>query len=89
MQAHALDCLIATFLASSVAGAAGIRPRNETHKPAPKKRSANAEQKPFGIEGDPARVARTIEIRMTDQMRFEPSVITVKRVRRSVSCTGT
>ena len=50
----------------------------EAHGSPAKKRTAPAEQKPFGIEGDPARVTRTIEIKMTDQMRFEPSVITVK-----------
>jgi uncharacterized cupredoxin-like copper-binding protein len=51
----------------------------EAHKPASKKRAAAAEQKAFGIEGDPSRITRTIEIRMTDQMRFEPSVLTVKQ----------
>lgn len=51
---------------------------NDAHRPSPKKRAAAAEQKTFGIEGDPARVDRTIEIRMTDKMRFEPAAITVK-----------
>jgi len=32
-----------------------------------------------GAPGDPARAARTIDIRMTDNMRFDPSRITVKR----------
>lgn len=50
----------------------------EAHGSKPQKRAEPAEQKPFGIAGDPARVSRTIEIRMTDQMRFEPSVINVK-----------
>ncbi len=51
---------------------------NDAHRSPPKKRAGAAEQKTFGIEGDPARVSRTIEIRMTDHMRFEPSTITVK-----------
>ena len=38
-----------------------------------------AEQKDFGVAGDPARVDRTISIRMTDRMRFEPSIIHVKQ----------
>ena len=50
----------------------------ETHSSTTKKRVAPAEQKVFGIEGDPARVSQTIEIRMTDHMRFEPSSISVK-----------
>lgn len=36
------------------------------------------EQKPWGIAGDPARVSRTIEIRMSDDMRFTPDRITVR-----------
>ncbi|TSE28318.1 cupredoxin family protein [Tepidimonas taiwanensis] len=36
------------------------------------------EQKPWGIAGDPRRVRRTIEIRMTDDMRFTPDRLTVR-----------
>ena len=38
-----------------------------------------AEEKPFGKAGDPTKVTRTITFRMTDNMRFDPSHITVKR----------
>ena len=34
-------------------------------------------QKPWGIEGDPKAVARTVEITARDEMRFAPSAITV------------
>jgi len=37
------------------------------------------EQKDWGIGGDAKDVTRTIEIHMTDNMRFAPSQITVKR----------
>ena len=37
------------------------------------------EQKPWGIAGDPAKASRTVEIRMTDAMRFTPATIQVKR----------
>lgn len=37
------------------------------------------EQKPWGIAGDAKVVARTIEIRMTDGMRFTPDKIEVKQ----------
>ena len=40
--------------------------------------TAPAEQKEWGIAGDPKKVTRTIEIRMTDNMRFAPKVIQVK-----------
>ncbi|WP_155837616.1 plastocyanin/azurin family copper-binding protein [Herminiimonas sp. CN] len=36
-----------------------------------------AGQKPFGIDGDPAKVARVVQIAMTDEMRFIPDAITV------------
>lgn len=36
------------------------------------------EQKPWGIAGDPKAVARTITIRMTDDMRFTPRHIEVR-----------
>lgn len=38
-----------------------------------------AEQKTFGITGDPKKVSRTIHFSMSDAMRFDPSAITVKR----------
>jgi uncharacterized cupredoxin-like copper-binding protein len=68
---------IATLLAG-LATAPVFAHGTEAHGSPASKRIGPAEQKPFGIAGDPARVTRTIEIRMTDQMRFEPSVITVK-----------
>ncbi len=40
--------------------------------------AAPAEQKDWGIAGDPKKVTRTIEIRMTDDMRFAPKAINVK-----------
>ncbi len=36
------------------------------------------EQKPWGIAGEPGEVTRTIEIRMTDDMRFAPAHLSVK-----------
>ena len=37
------------------------------------------EQKPWGIAGDRERVSRTIEIGMSDQMRFSPDQLEVKQ----------
>ena len=39
---------------------------------------APAEQKDWGIAGDPKKVKRTIEIRMTDDMRFAPQQLRIK-----------
>ncbi|HVE51304.1 MAG TPA: cupredoxin family protein [Casimicrobiaceae bacterium] len=50
----------------------------EAHGPATKKQPTPAEQKAFGTAGNPVRVTRTIDMKMTDEMRFEPSVIKVK-----------
>jgi uncharacterized cupredoxin-like copper-binding protein len=40
--------------------------------------AAPAEQKDWGMAGDPKKVQRSIEIRMTDNMRFAPQEIQVK-----------
>jgi uncharacterized cupredoxin-like copper-binding protein len=37
------------------------------------------EQKPWGIAGDPEQVSRTLEIGMSDQMRFSPDLLEVKQ----------
>jgi len=54
------------------------------HEDAPHEKKAattpvKAEQKTFGIAGDPKKVSRTIQVTMSDAMRFDPSAITVKR----------
>lgn len=41
--------------------------------------SASLEQKDWGIAGDAAKVSRTIHIEMTDDMRFTPSAITIRK----------
>lgn len=43
------------------------------------KAAVKAEQKPFGIAGDPRRVSRTVTMDMTDEMRFFPATLEVKR----------
>ena len=58
-------------------------PLAQAHSPSAHKNhhttsSAPAEQKDWGIAGDPKKATRTIEIRMTDNMRFAPNQIQVK-----------
>jgi uncharacterized cupredoxin-like copper-binding protein len=43
------------------------------------KSAVKAEQKPFGIAGNPAKVTRTVKVDLSDKMRFHPSVLQVKR----------
>src|SRR5688572_635298 len=40
---------------------------------------SKAEEHPFGRAADPKMAKRTIRVDMTDQMRFHPAEITVKR----------
>ena len=42
-------------------------------------RPLSTEQTPFGREGNPKKVTRTINVDMNDQMRFTPSELTVKQ----------
>ena len=46
---------------------------------AEKKAAAMAEQKDWGIAGDPAKVRRTIQLRMDDTMRFTPNALNIKK----------
>jgi uncharacterized cupredoxin-like copper-binding protein len=63
-------------LGIALAGTAGIA---HTDKPHAKKAGAvKKEQKDWGIAGDATAVMRTIEVRMTDKMRFTPDMIEVR-----------
>lgn len=42
-------------------------------------RPISTEQTPFGREGDPKKVSRTVTVDMNDQMRFTPAELTVKQ----------
>jgi uncharacterized cupredoxin-like copper-binding protein len=70
--------ILAALCAATLAGSAGLAFAHE--KPAHAKPSAAAtkEQQPWGIAGDARDVKRTIQIAMTDDMRFNPSAIDVK-----------
>jgi uncharacterized cupredoxin-like copper-binding protein len=43
----------------------------------------------FGQPGDPAKVTRTIDVVMNDNMRFDPSSINVRRARPCASWCAT
>ena len=48
------------------------------HAPA-KNKAISTEEKTFGREGDPKTAVRTINVDMSDKMRFSPDTITVKQ----------
>lgn len=58
---------------------------------ASRSRDVSTELTAWGKPGNPARVKRTIDVKMSDQMRFDPSTISVKRgdtIRFRVTNTG-
>jgi uncharacterized cupredoxin-like copper-binding protein len=68
------------ILASALllASGAALAHENQAHA-APKKFDASqVEATPFGREGDPKKVSRTIRVSMNDRMRFEPGQLTVR-----------
>ena len=42
-------------------------------------RPISTEETPFGREGDPKKASRTINVDMSDKMRFTPAELTIKR----------
>ncbi|MBN8488580.1 MAG: cupredoxin family protein [Burkholderiales bacterium] len=68
---------IATLLSFAVLGGSAWAHGKESHgKPAgPVKK----EQKAWGIAGDAKKVSRTVTLKMTDNMRFTPDRVEVKR----------
>lgn len=52
---------------------------NESHTTHHRYEASQVEQTPFGQEGDPRKVTRTVTVGMADTMRFTPSVVIVKR----------
>lgn len=70
---HAKPLILAGLIAAS--SAAFAHGDSEHQQTGPVKR----EQKPWGIAGDTKTARRTIEIRMTDDMRFAPDRIEVRQ----------
>lgn len=67
---------IASLVVGSGQVAAHTEDRGKASKP--KANVTAVEEKPFGREGDPSKVNRTIAISMSDQMRYDPAEIRVK-----------
>ena len=73
MKSSTFIAFIAALAFSGMATAHGDAP----HKGG-EKRPISTEEKPFGREGDPARVTRTIKVDMSDRMRFSPGELRIK-----------
>src|SRR5688572_17234416 len=68
--------LLATSLA--FASAAALAHGNASHE-RKAARPMSSEEKPFGREGDAKRVSRSVNVVMSDQMRFTPDALTVRQ----------
>jgi uncharacterized cupredoxin-like copper-binding protein len=54
-------------------------PHADAHKPKDKPSAIATEEHPFGRQGDPKNITRTVNIEMADTMRYTPAEIIVKR----------
>ncbi len=74
MMKKALGAALAAIL---VAGASQAL-AHPTKEHGSKSAKISTEEKPFGRQGDPKKVTRTIQVDMADTMRFSPDTLTVK-----------
>lgn len=74
-KALVIAAFITTSLSASPAWAHSEAHGKKSSKPA----TLNPEEKTFGKQGDPKKITRTINVDMSDQMRFTPAALTVKQ----------
>jgi uncharacterized cupredoxin-like copper-binding protein len=70
---------IFTLIFMVLMGIATVATAHENQKHASKMVAAKKEQKPWGVAGDVKAAKRTIEVSMTDNMRFTPDNIEVRQ----------
>jgi uncharacterized cupredoxin-like copper-binding protein len=71
--------LVAVLALSTLVAGGAFAHGDEEHAALRKFDASKVEPTAFGQEGNPMKVARTIKVDMTDNMRFTPSDVTVKR----------
>lgn len=71
--------LFAYFLAACLAAGAQAVSAHGDNKAGKGARAISTEEKPFGREGDPKRVTRTMTVEMSDRMRFTPNELTIRQ----------
>jgi uncharacterized cupredoxin-like copper-binding protein len=74
---HYGACALAAALV--LAGPAALAHENQAHAAPRKFDASQVEATPFGQQGDPRKVTRTIRVAMKDTMRFEPQNVTVRK----------
>jgi uncharacterized cupredoxin-like copper-binding protein len=67
--------IVLALIASLLAGQAWAHSEKHSKKTA----AISTEEKAFGREGDPKKTVRTINVDMSDKMRFTPSALTIKQ----------
>lgn len=70
-----LIAAITALIMGAPAAAHDKAPQGKKSEKAP----ISTEEKSFGREGDPKKVTRTVNVDMSDAMRFNPAALTVKR----------
>ena len=71
-----LSAVVATLIIT-VAPAAWAH--GDAKKPHAAKKTISTEEKTFGREGDPGKATRTVNVDMSDKMRFTPDSLTLKQ----------
>src|SRR5207249_4438909 len=79
MQTRFKQYAIAAVLTCGIALPVNLYSAQAPHAHAPAKKKGAAAEQPFGREGDPRKVKRTIKVEMSDTMRYFPDAIRVKR----------
>jgi len=79
MNIRPLRTLQAAALAVLLGASLGAHAHGKDDHAKKAEQPAKKEQKPWGIAGDAKHAKRTIEIKMTDNMRFTPDVVSVKQ----------
>ena len=70
---------VAALALAPLAVTSGVLAHGDAKHPAKKEVHAEMKETSFGRTGDPKKVSRTVEIDMSDKMRFTPAELTVKR----------
>lgn len=71
--------LLQSLVVASLVAASSFALAHGEKMHAPQAGSVKMEQKPWGIAGEARKAVRTIEINMTDDMRFTPDLIQVRQ----------
>lgn len=71
--------LTATITALLIATSPLAWAHGDAKHPASAKKAISTEEKTFGREGDPGKATRTVNVDMSDKMRFTPDSLTLKQ----------